>query len=72
MHLGIPAAKISSVLILHSDLAGRKHTMSIDNTIFFSSIAISVIIFALVKIADWQAKHRADKNKKHDSNHSGA
>ncbi|QER43357.1 hypothetical protein [Acidithiobacillus caldus] len=46
--------------------------MSIDNTIFFSSIAISVIIFALVKIADWQAKHRADKNEKHDSNHSGA
>ncbi|MGK9451905.1 hypothetical protein [Acidithiobacillus caldus] len=46
--------------------------MSIDNTIFFSSIAISVIIFALVKMADWQAKHRADKNKKHDSNHSGA
>ncbi|AIA56575.1 hypothetical protein Acaty_m0002 (plasmid) [Acidithiobacillus caldus ATCC 51756] len=26
----------------------------------------------LGKMADWQAKHRADKNKKHDSNHSGA
>jgi hypothetical protein len=56
----------------HGNLAEWRHTMSIDNTIFFSSIAISVIIFALVKMADWQAKHRADKNEKHDSNHSGA
>ncbi len=41
--------------------------MSVDNAIFFSSIAISAIILALVKIADWQAKHRAEKDEKHDS-----
>ncbi|WP_241799150.1 hypothetical protein [Acidithiobacillus caldus] len=46
--------------------------MSIDNTIFFSFVTIAIIVLALVKIDEWQAKHRAEKDEKRDEKHSGA